>query len=154
MSNTTNPIQKLAEVIEFAEEKNLKLQEIEVKDQDGSGLRITLQSSVPVVAAPGPAVLSHPTAPVSTPSTDDTQTESGTAIKSPMVGTAYLTPSPDAEPFIKVGQSVSAGQTICLIEAMKMFNKIKAETSGTVKKILIESGQPVEFDQPLVILED
>ena len=71
-----------------------------------------------------------------------------------MVGTAYLTPSPDAEAFVKVGQTVRADQTLCLIEAMKMFNKIKADRAGVVKQILVENGQAVEFDQPLVVIED
>lgn len=75
------------------------------------------------------------------------------AVKSPMVGVAYLAPEPNAAPFIAVGQTVSAGQTLLLIEAMKTFNQIKAPRAGTITRILITAGQPVEYDEPLVILE-
>jgi acetyl-CoA carboxylase biotin carboxyl carrier protein len=69
-----------------------------------------------------------------------------------MVGTYYAAPSPDAEPFVSLGQRVSEGETMCIIEAMKMFNQIEAESSGTVVAILVENGQPVEFDQPLFVI--
>jgi acetyl-CoA carboxylase biotin carboxyl carrier protein len=75
------------------------------------------------------------------------------AVKSPMVGVAYLAPEPSAAPFITVGASVEAGQTLLLIEAMKTFNQIKAPRAGTVKQILVTGGQPVEYDEPLVIIE-
>ncbi|MGC9269762.1 acetyl-CoA carboxylase biotin carboxyl carrier protein [Acidiphilium sp.] len=75
------------------------------------------------------------------------------AVKSPMVGVAYLAPEPNAPPFITVGQSIEAGQTLLLIEAMKTFNQIKAPRAGTIKQILITTGQPVEYDEPLVVIE-
>ena len=75
------------------------------------------------------------------------------AVRSPMVGTFYRSSSPDSAPFVEVGQSVSAGDVICIIEAMKMFNQIEADRSGTVKAVLVENGSPVEFDEPLVIIE-
>lgn len=75
------------------------------------------------------------------------------ALKSPMVGTAYLTPDPDAAPFVAVGQSVKAGDTVLIIEAMKVMNPIIATNAGTVTAIYVESGQPVEFDQPLMVIE-
>ena len=78
---------------------------------------------------------------------------SGHIVRSPMVGTFYRTPGPDAKPFIEVGQKVNAGDTLCIVEAMKMMNQIEADKSGTVKAILVESGQPVEFDEPLVVIE-
>ena len=78
---------------------------------------------------------------------------SANAVKSPMVGTAYLAAEPGAKPFISVGQSVSAGDTLLIVEAMKVMNPIVAATAGTVRQILIENGQPVEFDQPLVVVE-
>ncbi|MDD2877478.1 MAG: acetyl-CoA carboxylase biotin carboxyl carrier protein [Acidiphilium sp.] len=74
-------------------------------------------------------------------------------VKSPMVGVAYLAPEPSAPPFISVGQTVERGQTLLLIEAMKTFNQIKAPRAGTVKQILITAGQPVEYDEPLVVIE-
>ena len=93
-------------------------------------------------AAPAPAAAAAPSAPAS----------SANAWKSPMVGTAYLTPEPDAAPFVSVGQQVKAGDTVMIIEAMKVMNPIVAATSGTVTEILVESGQPVEFDQPLLVI--
>ncbi|RZR22163.1 acetyl-CoA carboxylase biotin carboxyl carrier protein, partial [Vibrio vulnificus] len=77
----------------------------------------------------------------------------GHQVLSPMVGTFYRSPSPDAKAFIEVGQSVTAGQTLCIVEAMKMMNQIEADKSGVVTAILVEDGQPVEFDQPLVVIE-
>ena len=93
-------------------------------------------------AAPAPAAAAAPSAPAI----------SANALKSPMVGTAYLTPEPDAAPFVSVGQQVKAGDTVMIIEAMKVMNPIVAATSGTVTEILVESGQPVEFDQPLLVI--
>ncbi|NRN28440.1 acetyl-CoA carboxylase biotin carboxyl carrier protein [Photorhabdus heterorhabditis] len=78
---------------------------------------------------------------------------SGHIVRSPMVGTFYRTPSPDAKPFIEVGQRINVGDTLCIVEAMKMMNQIEADKSGVVKAILVESGQPVEFDEPLVVIE-
>ncbi|ABX88132.1 acetyl-CoA carboxylase biotin carboxyl carrier protein subunit [Yersinia pestis] len=78
---------------------------------------------------------------------------SGHIVCSPMVGTFYRTPSPDAKAFVEVGQKVSVGDTLCIVEAMKMMNQIEADKSGTVKAILVENGQPVEFDEPLVVIE-
>ena len=75
-------------------------------------------------------------------------------VRSPMVGTFYLAPSPDAPPFIKVGDKVNKGDQICIIEAMKMMNAIDAKQGGTVKEIFVENGEPVQFDQPLVAIED
>jgi len=76
----------------------------------------------------------------------------GDLVRAPMVGTFYGSPSPDAEPFVSLGQKVSEGETVCIIEAMKMFNQIETEVSGTVVAILVENGQPVEFDQPLFVI--
>ncbi len=78
--------------------------------------------------------------------------QEGHVVKAPMVGTFYRSPSPDAKPFVEVGQSVKEGDTICIIEAMKLMNEIEADASGVVKAILVENGQPVEYGQPLFIL--
>lgn len=113
-----------------------------------------MAAAAPIVA---PATMPQATTqPQSAPATPDASTEptpQGEAIRSPMVGTCYLAPSPEAEDFVKVGDTISEGQTLCLIEAMKMFNKIKAEKSGTVKACLVQNGQPVEFDQDLFIID-
>ena len=76
----------------------------------------------------------------------------GHVVKAPMVGTFYRSPSPDAKSFVEVGQAVKEGETICIIEAMKLMNEIEADASGTVKAILVENGQPIEFDQPLIVI--
>ena len=78
---------------------------------------------------------------------------SGHIVRSPMVGTFYRTPSPDAKAFVEVGQKVNIGDTLCIVEAMKMMNQIEADKAGVVKAILVESGQPVEFDEPLFVIE-
>ena len=80
------------------------------------------------------------------------QVPEGELVRSPMVGTFYDSPSPEAEPFASLGQQIKEGDTMCIIEAMKMFNQIEAEVSGTVAAILVENGHPVEFDQPLFVL--
>lgn len=79
--------------------------------------------------------------------------ETGHTLKSPMVGTFYRSPSPGSPPFVEVGQSVSKGQTLCIIEAMKLLNEIESDASGTIRSALVENGQPVEYGQPLFIIE-
>jgi acetyl-CoA carboxylase biotin carboxyl carrier protein len=91
-------------------------------------------SSAPAIAAPAPAAEKH-------------------IVKAPMVGTLYRCPSPGAKPFVEVGQTVKSGQTLCIIEAMKMLNQIEADKSGVIAEILIENERPVEFDQPLFVIE-
>ncbi len=104
---------------------------------------VTIQA--PVAAAPAPA-----TAPAVAASTEP----DGYQLRSPMVGTAYLSATPGDPPFVKVGQRVNVGDTLCLIEAMKMFNKIEADKAGVISARLVENEQPVEFDQPLFIIDD
>ncbi|MGN1209651.1 MAG: acetyl-CoA carboxylase biotin carboxyl carrier protein [Duodenibacillus sp.] len=98
----------------------------------------------PVAAAPAAA----PTAPVAAPAVDEPKQ----TINSPMVGTFYRAPSPGATPFVDVGQRVKAGDTVCIIEAMKLLNEIEAETDGVIKEILVDNGAPVEFGQPLFVI--
>jgi acetyl-CoA carboxylase biotin carboxyl carrier protein len=126
------------------------LSEIEVEDGERK-IRVSrnmtaiaapmMAAPVAAAAAPAPAAAAHSAPAIS-----------ANAMKSPMVGTAYLTPEPDAAPFVSVGQQVKAGDTVMIIEAMKVMNPIVAATSGTVTEILVESGQPVEFDQPLLVI--
>jgi acetyl-CoA carboxylase biotin carboxyl carrier protein len=127
------------------------LSEIEVEDGERK-IRVsramtavaTQIAAAPVAAPPAPAV-----ALAEAPKT----ATAANALKSPMVGTAYLTPDPEAAPFVTVGQQVKAGETVLIIEAMKVMNPIVASSSGTVTAIYVESGQPVEFDQPLMVIE-
>ncbi len=104
----------------------------------------TQQIAQPV--APAPSSLNAVVEPETTPTL-------GRTIKSPMVGTFYSAPSPDAEPFVSVGQHIKVGDTVCIVEAMKMFNKIEADIEGTIKQVLVNDGDPVEFDQPLFEIE-
>jgi acetyl-CoA carboxylase biotin carboxyl carrier protein len=99
---------------------------------------------------PSPAVAAAP-APAGETAAEPAQPE-GHAVKSPMVGTFYRSPSPGAKSFVEVGQTVSAGDTLCIIEAMKLMNEIEADVGGTVKAILVENGQPVEYGEPLFII--
>ncbi|MEQ9661411.1 MAG: acetyl-CoA carboxylase biotin carboxyl carrier protein [Parasphingopyxis sp.] len=145
MQVDTDLIRQLAELLD-----DTKLSEIEVED-NGRRVRVarTLGGAVAApVAAPAPA----PLAPASAPAAETAADHPG-AIKSPMVGTAYLAAEPGADPFIKVGDSVSEGDTLLIIEAMKVMNQIPAPKSGKVTAILVENGEPVEFDQPLVAVE-
>jgi acetyl-CoA carboxylase biotin carboxyl carrier protein len=109
---------------------------------------ITIPVAAPVAAAPAVPAAAAPAAPAAA----DPAKHPGT-IKSPMVGVAYLSAEPGAPPYVSVGQSVEAGATLLLVEAMKTFNQIKAPRAGVVKQMLVTSGQPVEFDEPLLIVE-
>lgn len=146
-------VRELAELIAQTD-----LTEIEVEKGD---LRIRvarqLQLTVPVQAPAGaPAAIAAPAAaaaaPAAAPKTETAASPAG-LVRSPMVGTAYRKPSPDAKNFIEVGATVKAGDKLLLIEAMKTFNEIVAPRAGTVTQIMIEDGQPVEFGEPLVIIE-
>ncbi len=106
----------------------------------------------PVVAAPAPVPTSAPQA-AADPAPAAAPADSGHKIKSPMVGTFYRAASPGAKPFVEVGDSVTVGQTVCIIEAMKLMNEIEADKAGVVKAILCENGQAVEYGQPLVLIE-
>ncbi len=126
------------------------LTEIEVQDGDR---KIRVARNIAVAAAPvyaqAPAAAPAPAAPVAIEAAAD---HPGT-VKSPMVGTAYLSAEPGAKQFASPGDKVSAGQTLLIVEAMKVMNSIAAPRAGTVKAVLVENGQPVEYDQPLVIVE-
>lgn len=105
-------------------------------------------AAAPVAAAPAPAAASAPVVSAAAPAVAD-----GDVVKSPMVGTFYRAPSPGASPFVEVGQTVKEGEPLCIIEAMKLLNEIEADKSGVVKQILVENGEPVEFGQPLFVIE-
>ena len=129
------------------------LTEIEVEEDDRK-IRVarTLQAASVAVAAPAPAAVpAAPAAPAAAPVT--APADHPGALKSPMVGTAYLAASPEAAPFVSVGDTVKEGDTILIIEAMKVMNPITATKGGKVTQILVANGQPVEYDQPLVVIE-
>lgn len=149
-------IRKIKKLIELINETGVG--EIEVKSGEES-VRINRQGTQATMATAPAAITTAPPAVASAPATAsekqiDKATRDGHKIKSPMVGTVYLASTPGEKPFIEVGQRVSAGDTLCLIEAMKMFNKIEADKAGVISARLVENEQPVEYDQPLFIIED
>lgn len=145
-------IRKVKKLIELLEDSGVA--EIEIHEGEES-VRISRGSTTvqaAPIAAPAPAAAPQPAQ--DTPPAEPAETQpSGQQIRAPMVGTFYRSSSPTASPFVEVGTEVKPGDTLCIIEAMKMFNQIEAEVSGTVKAILIENGQPVEFDQPMFVIE-
>ncbi len=153
-------IRKIKKLIELLEESSLS--EIEIVEGEES-LRITRQLGAPaVVAAPAAvaapvaapaAVAPAPAAPVADAApAAEAEVPEGQIVRAPMVGTFYSASSPEAEAFVSLGQAVAVGDTLCIIEAMKMFNQIESDFSGTVVAVLAENGQPVEFDQPLFVV--
>jgi acetyl-CoA carboxylase biotin carboxyl carrier protein len=151
-------IRKIKKLIELLDESGVA--EIEIHEGEES-VRISRQSTsvaAPVAApfvAAAPAPAAAPAAPATPAASEEKGSDipSGHVVNSPMVGTFYRAPSPGAKEFVDVGQSVSEGDTLCIIEAMKMLNQIEADKSGTVKAILVENAQPVEFGQPLFVIE-
>ncbi|MGR2946492.1 acetyl-CoA carboxylase biotin carboxyl carrier protein [Vibrio vulnificus] len=152
-------IRKIKKLIELVEESGIA--ELEISEGEES-VRISRHGQM--MAAPAPmhyaaAPVAQPAPVAAAPVTTSEAAPAAAAVPaghqvlSPMVGTFYRSPSPDAKAFIEVGQSVTAGQTLCIVEAMKMMNQIEADKSGVVTAILVEDGQPVEFDQPLVVIE-
>ena len=139
-------VRQLAEMLDAT-----NLTEIEVEDNDRK-IRVArtqhVQAASYAVPASAPAAAPAPATAEAAPATNDM----AGAIKSPMVGTCYLTPEPDAPAFVKVGDVVKPGQTLLIVEAMKVMNPITAPTAGTVKALLVENGQPVEYDQPLIVV--
>ena len=142
-------IRKVKKLIELLEESNIN--EIEIHEGEES-VRISRGSNV--VAAPAPVAHAAP-APVAAPIAAPVAAapaSNDNAVLSPMVGTFYRSPSPTSSSFVEVGQTVKVGDPICIVEAMKMMNQIDSDKAGVVEAILVEDGQPVEFDQPLVVI--
>lgn len=149
-------IRKVKKLIELLESSDIA--EIEIKEGE-EAVRISRSSSVaPVAPAPqvAPMQVSAPpasAAPAPAPAAEpEARKVRGNVVKSPMVGTFYRAPSPSSPPFVEVGQQVKVGDVICIIEAMKMMNQIEADHSGVIEAILVEDGEPVEFDQALVTI--
>ncbi len=141
------------------DEVNIETQEFKIAVKKNSPIINTI-AEVPVASNSAPQLVEVPNAPATpavTPAAPIPQrteeTNNYIEIKSPMIGTYYATPSPDAEPYVKVGDIVKVGQTVCIVEAMKLFNEIESEYSGKIVKILVENASPVEFDQPLFLVD-
>ena len=150
-------IRKIKKLIELVEESGIT--ELEVSEEEGTvrisraapaaaPVQYSVPAAAPVAAAPAAS------APVAAaPAASAAAEVSGHQVRSPMVGTFYRSPSPEAKAFGEVGQSVKVGDALCIVEAMKMMNRIEADKAGVVKAILVEDGEAVEFDQPLIVIE-
>ena len=151
-------IRKIKKLIELVEESGISELEISEGEESVRISRATAPASFPVMqqAYAAPVAQAQP-APVAAPAAAEAAPAkaeiSGHIVRSPMVGTFYRTPGPEAKAFVEVGQKVNVGDTLCIVEAMKMMNQIEADKAGVVKAVLVESGQPVEFDEPLVVIE-
>lgn len=150
-------IRKIKKLIELVEESGIT--ELEVQEEEGT-VRISRAApavapaaiqyaAAPVALAAAPAVAPVVAAPAEAPVAEI----SGHQVRSPMVGTFYRSPSPEAKAFVEVGQTVKVGDALCIVEAMKMMNRIEADKAGVVKAILVNDGEAVEFDQPLIVIE-
>ncbi|WP_373101063.1 MULTISPECIES: acetyl-CoA carboxylase biotin carboxyl carrier protein [Pasteurellaceae] len=149
-------IRKIKKLIELVEESGIMELEISegeesVRINRGTPAAAAVQYTVPAapVASPAPA----PSAPATPAPAAASEELSGHIVRSPMVGTFYRSPSPDAKVFVELGQSVKIGDALCIVEAMKMMNRIEADKAGVVKAILVNDGEPVEFDEPLIVIE-
>ena len=158
-------LRKIKKLIEMLEESNLSELEIREGEETVRLSRHPTGMPMPAYAAPAPMVAAPMPPPVAATAAGVAATAApaagedpeaalpaGQVVRSPMVGTYYAAPSPGAEPFVRIGQAVKKGDTLATIEAMKMFNPIEAESDGTVKAILGENGQPLEFDQPMFVI--
>lgn len=152
-------LRKLKKLIDLVQESGIA--ELEISEGEEkvriNRLGSTDQVALPAMpAAPAPVTtISAVPAAAAAPAPEETEApeaSEGNTVKSPMVGIFYRASSPGANAFVEVGQSVSAGETLCIIEAMKLLNEIEAETSGTIKAILVDNGQPVEYGQPLFVI--
>lgn len=156
-------IRKIKKLIEMLDDTGVA--EIEIKEGEESVRIVSRHGVAPVMSAAPAHTIVAPTHTEIAPElphagqvkSDDSTNDpslSGHVVKSPMVGTTYLSPAPSSPSFVEVGQSVKEGDVLCIVEAMKMFNQIEADKSGVIKARLVDNGQPVEFDQPMFIIEE
>jgi len=150
-------IRKIKKLIELVEESGIT--ELEVQEEEGT---VRISRAAPAVAPAAIQYAAAPVAPVVAPAAAPAAAApaeapvaevSGHQVRSPMVGTFYRSPSPEAKAFVEVGQTVKVGDALCIVEAMKMMNRIEADKAGVVKAILVNDGEAVEFDQPLIVIE-
>jgi acetyl-CoA carboxylase biotin carboxyl carrier protein len=151
----TAMIRELAQVLADTDltEIEIELESLKIRVARQVTVHATVAAPVPVATAPMAPVQAAPTLASPAPAADDDPRKHPGVVPSPMVGTAYRRPSPDAKPLVEVGQVVKEGERLCLIEAMKTFNDIVAPRSGTVTRILFDDGRPVEYGEPLMIIE-
>lgn len=160
-------LNEIQDLIKFVSKSGVTEVEIEQKDfkitikaekKIDSQSQIIVQAAAPAMAAPAPvapapaAAAPAPAAPAA-PAADASANSNLITVKSPMIGTFYRSSGPDKDPFVSVGQTINKGDTVCIIEAMKLFNEIEAEVSGKIVKVLVDDASPVEYDQPLFLVE-
>jgi acetyl-CoA carboxylase biotin carboxyl carrier protein len=150
MQVDTDLVRQLAELLDATSLTEIEVQDGERRIKVARKVQAAAQTYAP---APAPSALPAAPAPAAPAAAAPPQVDNPNAIRSPMVGTAYLAPEPSAPNFVSVGDKVAAGATLLIIEAMKVMNPITAPHAGTVRAVLITNGQPVEFDQPLVVME-
>lgn len=149
---------EIQELIDYI--SNSGLAEVKIKTEEfelsikkyAESAQVRVVEAAPAAQAPSPA----PAAPAAAPSPAPEPAAPSSnlvEIKSPMIGTFYVTPNPDSDPFVNVGDTIKAGQTVCIIEAMKLFNEIESEISGKIVKVLVSNATPVEYDQPLFLVD-
>lgn len=152
---------EIQDLIEFIsqtglEEVNIETEAFKIRVKRSSDavpqvIETVRQAAAPAVAAP--ALAPAPATASSTPAPPAEDKSKYVEIKSPMIGTFYRSPNPDSDSFVKIGDKVKQGQTVCIVEAMKLFNEIESEVSGTIVKVLVENASPVEYDQPLFLVD-
>ncbi len=155
-------IKEIQDLIKFVAKSGVNEVEIEQKDfkltiktdsaQDANR-QVYVQTAAPLAAAPAQIAAPVAAAPVASSAAPVAEVSNLITVKSPMIGTFYRAAGPDKDPFISVGQTISVGDTVCVIEAMKLFNEIEAEISGKIVKVLVDDSSPVEYDQPLFLVE-
>jgi len=147
-------LRKLKTLIDLVETSGIAELEIQEGEERVRITRASAPAPAPLMLQPAAAQLPTPAATASAPVTEsaDPLVDEGHPVKSPMVGTFYRSASPGAAPFVEVGDTVAQGDTLCIVEAMKLMNEIEADAGGTIKAILVENGQPVEFGQPLFLI--
>ncbi len=145
-------IRKVKKLIELLEESGIA--EIEIKEGEES-VRISRGVTAPTqyVSAPAPVAAAPASTHDAAPPAPEAPVQEGHVVAAPMVGTFYNAPSPESDPFVRVGQAVSVGDTLCIIEAMKIMNPIEADRAGTITAVLAENGHPVEYEQPLFVID-
>ena len=165
MDMDLDKIQRLLEIVADSGMAEVKVEEGDFKLTVRSTPKVELGSAsgpvlmaAPSAAPPAPTAPSAPAAPAAAPASPPPAAEPGSGaneslVLAPIVGTFYASPSPDADAFVSVGDRVEVGQTLCIIEAMKLMNEIQAEEAGTVKQVLAQNAEPVEYDQPLFVIE-
>jgi acetyl-CoA carboxylase biotin carboxyl carrier protein len=159
--NLTMKTKEIRDLIDFIastglNEVNIETEELKLSVKRDRKIKqvvesATVTAATPVAAKPAPAAI--PVAGASTTTPADDSSTGYVEIKSPMIGTFYRSANPETDAFTNIGDSVSAGQTVCIIEAMKLFNEIESEISGTIVKALVDNGTPVEYDQPLFLVD-